>query len=242
MKKYALSMAIFVAAVIGNAQAQSEASESKSNPGGIYLRGGYNLANISINDNGGVNDAKGLSSFHAGFIADIPVASIVSVQTGLLLNGQGAKSNTYFTSSTTSNYVKSSFRPLYLQVPLNLAIKFPLAPDTRLFVAGGPYVEMGLSGRSTSETNIGGVVTNSSSDIKYNNDNPTTSAQEDASYDKLKRFDFGLNFGGGIEFKNFMLGINYGLGLTKINSTQTNNSANDNNKYRTWGIGVGFKI
>jgi hypothetical protein len=42
-------------------------------PGGIYIKGGYNAANISVNQTGGVNDAKALSTFHAGVIADIPL-------------------------------------------------------------------------------------------------------------------------------------------------------------------------
>ena len=84
--------------------------------------------------------------------------------------------------------------------------------------------------------------TSSSSKIKFSNDNPFTSQQDDANYNKLKRFDYGLNFGGGIDFGKFILKANYGLGLAKINSTQSNNTANDNNKFRTFSISAGIPL
>ena len=77
--------------------------------------------------------------------------------------------------------------------------------------------------------------------IKFNNDDPTTSEQEGARYDRLKRFDFGLNGLAGIEVDRFSIGVNYGYGLTKITSTQTDNS-NDKNKYRTLSVGVGVRL
>ena len=58
----------------------------------------------------------------------------------------------------------------------------------------------------------------------------------------LTRFDFGLNFGGGFQFKHLILKANYGLGLAKINSTQSNNNANDKNKYRTLSFSVGIPL
>jgi hypothetical protein len=244
MKKHFVAMATIAAAIMGSAKAQDLNGPVKANPnpGGIYIRGGYNLANISINNNGDVNDSKGLSTFHAGFIADIPVADILSVQTGLLLNGQGSKAYNYAdNSNTSSNYVKYRFNPLYLQLPVSLALKFPISENARLFVAAGPYAEMGIGGKATTEVNVAGNTSSSSSNIKFDNDNPTTSDEEGANYDHLKRFDYGLNFGGGLEIDRFIIGVNYGLGLSKINSTSDNNS-NDNNKYRTWSFGVGVRL
>ena len=78
--------------------------------------------------------------------------------------------------------------------------------------------------------------------IEFNNDDPTTSQQEGAAYDKLKRFDYGANFGGGINLGDVILKANYGLGLAKINSTQTNNSENDKDKYRTISISLGIPL
>jgi hypothetical protein len=67
-------------------------NRAKVNPGGIYIKGATNAANISVNKDGTTNDAKTLSTFHIGAIADIPLAPVLSFQTGLLLTGKGAKS------------------------------------------------------------------------------------------------------------------------------------------------------
>jgi hypothetical protein len=85
-------------------------------------------------------------------------------------------------------------------------------------------------------------VSSSTSNIKFSNDDPLTSEQDDAAYDKLKRFDFGLNFGGGVQLGRVMIKANYGLGLTKINSTESNNNADDKNKYRTLSFSVGIPL
>ena len=79
-------------------------------------------------------------------------------------------------------------------------------------------------------------------DIQFSNDDPFTSEEEDAGYNKLKRFDFGLNFGAGFQFSGLILKANYGLGLAKINSTESNNNANDKNKYRTLSFSVGIPL
>jgi len=46
----------------------------------------------------------------------------------------------------------------------------------------------------------------------------------------------------GFEFSKIILKANYGFGLTKINSTESNNSANDKNKYRTVSLSVGIPL
>lgn len=240
MKKKALSLLTIGVVISGVLIAQQ--TEPKVNPGGIYIKGGYNAANISVNKNGTTNDAKILSTFHIGAIADIPLAPVLSFQTGLLLTGKGAKSTYYADASDHSdNYVKSTFNPLYLELPANLVVKFPLGSDVRLYAGAGPYAAMGIGGKSKTESSMLGIQSSTSKNIKFNNDNPLTDPQEDAGYDKLKRFDVGINALAGVEISRFSLGVNYGWGLTKINSTQTNNST-DNNKYRTLSVGLGVRL
>jgi hypothetical protein len=64
---------------------------SFSQESGVILRGGLNLANVSVTDNGRVDDAKMLASFQVGVIGDIHVASILYFQPGLLFTGKGTK-------------------------------------------------------------------------------------------------------------------------------------------------------
>lgn len=208
----------------------------------VYLQGGVNLANITKTSSGQTQDNNMLTTFNAGILGRFNLSTAFDLESGLLLDGRGAKSNTYFTSATNDNYVKTTFNPLYLEVPLNLVIRIPFQKNMNIFFNAGPYAAMGIAGKAKSETKVFGTTTNSSNDVKFANDNPFTSRQDDAAYDKLKRFDFGLNFGGGLDLGKVLLKLNYGYGLTKINSTQSNNSTDNKNKYRTLSLSLGIPL
>ena len=206
----------------------------------VYVQGGLNLANITKTNDGQTEKNNILPSFNTGVLGRVKLSSMFALESGLLLTGHGSKAETYFNGG--NDYVKTKFNPFYLQVPLNAVVKIPLEKESGIFFNAGPYVAMGIGGKSTSESKIGPLMSNSSSSIQFSNDDPFTSQQEDAGYNKLKRFDFGLNFGAGFEFKHLILKANYGLGLAKINSTQSNNEANDKNKYRTLSFSVGIPL
>ncbi len=206
----------------------------------IYVQGGLNLANITKTSDGQTSDNNILPSFNVGLLGRFGISSTFDLESGLLLTGHGSKAETYFNGG--ANYVKSKFNPIYLQVPLNAVVKIPLAKESNVFFNAGPYVAMGIAGKSRQESKIGPIMSSSTENIKFSNDDPFTSQQEDAGYDKLKRFDYGLNFGGGVGFKHVILKVNYGLGLAKINSTAKNNNYDDKNKYRTLSFSVGIPL
>lgn len=205
----------------------------------VYLQGGLNLANITKTNDGQTEKNNILPSFNAGLVWRMDLVSMFALESGLLLTGHGSKAETYFSNG---DYVKTKFSPLYLQVPLNAVVKIPMAKESSVFFHAGPYAAVGIGGKSKQETKFGPLSSTSESSIKFSNDDPFTSEIEDAGYNKLKRFDVGLNFGGGFQFKHVILKANYGLGLTKINSTESNNTANDKNKYRTLSFSVGIPL
>ncbi len=206
----------------------------------VYIQGGLNLANISKTNDGQTEKNNILPSFNAGIMTRFGLSSTFDLESGVLVTGKGSKAETYFNGG--NDYVKSKFNPIYIEVPLNAVVKIPISKESGVFFHAGPYAAMGIAGKSSSESKIGPLMSTSSSSIQFSNDDPFTSQQEDAAYNKLKRFDIGLNVGGGIEFSHLILRANFGLGLTKINSTESNNEANDKNKYRTASISVGIPI
>jgi hypothetical protein len=208
----------------------------------VYVQGGVNFANISTSNSGSTQNSNMLTTFNAGIMARSNSTEPIALEAGLLLKGKGAKSNTYLTSSTDDNYVKTTFNPLYLELPINFVLRLPLESKNNIFINAGPYVAMGIAGKSKMETKILGAVTKSSSDIEFNNDDPSTTQQEDASYNKLKRFDYGVNVGAGFDVGKVIIKANYGLGLAKINSTETDNSSNNKNKYRTVSVSLGIPL
>lgn len=210
----------------------------------FYAQGGVNLANITKNNAGETSDNNMLTTFNAGLMGRFGISDIFDLETGLLFTGRGSKTETYFSGDADDNYIKAKFNPYYIELPLNAVVKFPF--DTKgeksFFVNAGPYVAMGVGGKSKIESKFIGLTSNSTQSIQFNDDDPSTSEQEDAAYNKLKRFDFGANFGAGLDLGSVILKANYGLGLTKINSTETNNSDNDKNKYRTISVSVGIPL
>ena len=210
----------------------------------FYVQGGLNLANISTGNNGETQDNNTLATFNVGGMGRFGISKVFDIEAGLLFTGKGSKSETFFTNATDDNYVKSKFNPYYIELPVNAVVKFPLSTSghTNIFVYGGPYAAIGITGKSKVESKILGTTTTSTEDIKFSSDDPTTDGQEGAGYDRLKRFDYGANIGAGLDLGTMMFKVNYGLGLAKINSTQTNNSENDKNKYRTLSISVGIPL
>jgi hypothetical protein len=205
------------------------------------IRAGINLANVSVNSNGRVEDANSLTSFHAGIIGDFPLAgNFLSLQPGILFTGKGSKIQNGEPSD--NGYFKQSSNPFYIEVPVNFVFKAPLGSDNKFFAGAGPYLAVGVAGKNKTKGRTILGTYESERDIKFSNDDPTTlSDEEGAGFGILKRFDYGLNGTVGIEGKSIVLGVNYGLGLAKLQSG-SNNDADNNNKHRVLNISVGFKF
>lgn len=213
---------------------------SYAQEGAVYLKGGVNLANISTSSDGRINDANGLASFHIGFMGDAPLGKFFAIQPGILFTGKGAKTQTG--QPGDAYYYKATSNPLYVEVPVNFVLKVPLAKnESSFFVGAGPYAAMGVGGKNKVEGNAGLVSFKGNDAIKFSNDDPTTfNEQEGAGLGIMRRFDFGLNATAGLELDKFLLSVNYGYGLTKINSVAKNDD--DKNKHRVLSLSIGFKL
>ncbi|HVF97932.1 MAG TPA: porin family protein [Flavisolibacter sp.] len=206
------------------------------------IRAGVNLANVSVTENGNVDESAQLTSFQVGVIGNVKLGtSFLSLQPGLLYTGKGSKLQRG--TAGQRGYYKQTFNPRYLEVPVNLVFKAPLTPSTRVFVGAGPYAAVGIGGDvNTSGTNILGQTYTRESDIKFSNDDPTTfNEEEGAGLGIVRRFDYGLNGTAGIETKSLVLGVNYGLGLAKLQSG-SNSGVDANNKHRVLSFTLGFKF
>lgn len=204
------------------------------------IQGGINLANISVTDNGRVDDSKMLSSFNVGIVGDIPLAPFVSLQPGVLYTGKGSKVQNG--TEGTNGYYKQTFNPKYIEIPANIVFKTPGATGNRFFAGAGPYLAIGIGGKTKTEgQNLLGSY-NVEREIRFSNDDPTTLNEEEGTgFNVVKRFDYGLNGVAGIETKSFVLSANYGFGLAKLQSG-SNSAADNNNKHRVLSFTLGFKL
>jgi hypothetical protein len=210
------------------------------NAGAQQLRAGLNFANVSVTDNGRVDEANSLTSFQVGLIGDWKIGtSLLSIQPGVVFTGKGSKIQ--YGNPGQIGYYKQESKPFYVEVPVNFVFKAPLGKGNKFFAGAGPYLAVGISGKTTTEGSaIVGV--NGERDIEFSNDDPTTLNQEEGTgFGVLKRFDYGLNATTGLEGNNIVLGVHYGLGLAKIQSGQ-NNGEDNNNKHRVLSVTLGFKL
>ena len=113
----------------------------------VYIQGGVNLANITQTKSGETQNNNLLTTFNVGFLGRFGLSKAIDLESGLLLQGRGAKANTYFSSSSDDNYVKTKFNPLYLEVPLNVVLRFPFQKEMNIFLNAGPYAAMGIAVR-----------------------------------------------------------------------------------------------
>jgi hypothetical protein len=203
------------------------------------LRAGVNFANISINNDGDIDDANTLTSFQVGLIGDWKLLPMLRLQPGVIFTGKGSK--TEFGEPTDATYSRATTNPYYIELPLNLVFKTPTGP-VKFFVGAGPYLGIGIAGKLENEGKVLGVSYNNERDIEWSDDDPTTlDYEEGAGFGIMKRFDYGANITAGIELTKIVFGINYGHGLAKLQSG-ANSSDDDDNKHRVLSFTIGIKL
>ncbi len=84
----------------------------------------------------------------------------------------------------------------YLEIPLDFVFSAYDAASFGIDVHAGPYIGYMLSGESGGES------------FEFDED------------EGLARTDFGLNFGGTVDFSGIYVGLNYGLGLSNLNTDE----------------------
>ncbi len=201
-------------------------------------RAGLNLSNMSI-DEAGTNTSM-LPGFHIGVVGQYSLNEMFALEGGLLLSSKGCKSDYEVSQNVMgmSYTIKADMKinPLYLEIPVNAVVRLPLGSNY-LFFAAGPYLGMGIGGKNkadlTVESNIPGFdpsmygFTNIDESIKYGSDEEST----------MKRMDFGLNLGAGIEMNSFQVRLQYGIGLSNLSTVDGQTIKN-----QVLGISLGYVL
>jgi hypothetical protein len=170
------------------------------------IKGGLNFSTAALSGGGFTLTPDSKTGFNLGVISEIPLATDFYLQPGLLFSTKGYKINSLNTEMSTNN----------IEIPINALYKLN-AGSVKVLGFAGPYIGYAVSGKAKYE----GI----SSDIKFSGDNKSMNA-----------FDFGLNFGAGVEISNFQITAQYGLGLTNLNSS----SADFKAKNKVFGVSVAY--
>jgi hypothetical protein len=213
---------------------------SNANAQNAQIKAGVNLANVSVADDGNVDDANMLTSFQVGITGDVHLASILYLQPGIFFTGKGSKLE--IGRPTENFYAKQTTNPFYIEVPVNFVIKLPFNDESHFFFGAGPYGAIGIAGKAETDRKVLNFTSHTENNIEFSNDDPSTFGEEEGTgLGVLKRFDYGLNGVVGVEGKSLVLSAGYGLGLAKLQSG-SNSSSDNNNKHRVLNFTVGFKL
>lgn len=208
-----------------------------TNTGGLYVKGGLNLANVSTSSDGSVNSAKTRPTFNVGLVGDIPLLDVLSLQIGAEFTGKGSKAQ-YTSSLYTGTY---TFRPYYIEVPVDAVVKLPVGPQIAILLGAGGYGAVGVAGNYETDVTSGAGSSTTKQSIKWtNSDDVTTGTENGSGAGVLRRYDFGLNFLAGIEAGPVQITAGYDMGLTKISSNAQNND--DKDKNRVWSLNLAFRL
>lgn len=139
---------------------------------------------------------KNVVKYSVGIISELNISNHFLVQPGLIYSVKGTK---YLFLNQTNK-----LEPSYLEIPVNFMYQFDVKP-AKLDVFAGPYFAYGIGGKVT-----------------YNGGNSTKINYGTGTNDNLRRFDYGLNFGIGIDVINLELKAQYGLGLANLSPVSSN--------------------
>jgi len=165
------------------------------------VKGGLNIAN-QTSDNSDMELADSRSGMALGAWVRVPATPMVSIQPEALFSMKGDREEDAGVTGT----VKIDYLEVPVLAKLSLAKASPAKPS--LFV--GPSMGFNLSAKS--EVDGAGAPMDGETDIK----------------DYTKSVDFGVVFGGGLEYNNFGLDLRYTLGLSNINDTGSDAEVKNN--------------
>jgi hypothetical protein len=177
------------------------------------VQAGLNLSTVTWED---MDDISSKIGFNVGVTADYALSEALFLQPALLYTAKGASFEDDVTSTLS-----------YLELPINIGYKIPLESFT-VSLKVGPYLAYGLSAKMSGEED--GI----SADIDLYKKNEDIWGIDKAP---LKRFDYGVGIGAGIEFGQIAVGLSYELGLANLANY-------DDGKIKTQNafLSVGYKF
>lgn len=191
------------------------------------IRGGLNLASVLFKDDSGKYSEYSMKAgFHGGLTFQYDFSDAIALETGVMLESKG-----WSDKYESSMFVfKIKFNPLYIDVPITIKASYALSDNFRMFGVFGPYIGLGVGGKTIVKETPPEHVETERIDIKWGN----TKFE-----DSFQRFDAGLTFGAGVEFGRIQVGVFYDLGLVNI---ATNKDDGRIIKNRALKVSMGYRF
>jgi len=182
----------------------------------LGVKAGLNLSTMHVKYSASDGENHQLNpGFHIGPTLEIPINKTLSVETGLLLSSKGFRikgEHAYLNEFIKQN---EKLNLLYLDIPITAKLSFDVGSQ-QIYGKLGPYFSTGLTGRYNTGLKVEGTQETYELDVGFG-----------SNRDKgdLKRLDFGLISGVGINFNRIQVEVNYSLGLANVNAFKYLNNA-----------------
>ncbi len=180
----------------------------------VGILSGINISNMVMKNELFRIPYDNIYGFHIGALVDLKIKTRFSIGTGLLFNTKGCSIGKEPNNNVTRIYS--------LDIPITAKLLFPIDKDLALFAKAGGYLGCSIAGSIDKGDEWGG-----NSDVKWGSDKDSD----------LKRFDYGLTFGIGMQNKSVIFGLTYNIGLNNIGPDQGYLSNTTNNFFQ---ISVGY--
>lgn len=140
--------------------------------------------------------------FSVGALAEYNFTDNVFMTGALKFSQKGGKYEVAVPGMAVAKY---SANPGYIELPIHAGYRYSFNDKFSIFGEFGPYIGIGVCGKSKVEING-----------KEKSENYFGDPAKDEDTYGAKRFDFGLGFAAGAEFSKFQLRIGYDFGLTGL--------------------------
>lgn len=177
---------VFAAAVVAAMVFCTDASAQRYNSARVGLMGGFTSSSTSIKD----ADSKSVSLYHIGVTAEIPLLGGFAIQPGLLYQVKGVSADKFNSIPISKSLESFETKVGYLEVPVQVQWGLDLLAF-RPYVFAEPFVGFRL-GQSTK-----GEVA-------------------DKLKDNLKKVEYGLGVGAGVDVWRLQLSVKYFWNFGKI--------------------------
>lgn len=165
------------------------------------FKAGFNINGVSGK---GAEEYTSMLGFHVGFGYEVGFNPNLALETGFYLDTRGFKlKKEYF------RFLKDEVNLMHVgfTIPVLLKPQIQAGKDMSFYGLLGPFVNIGLAATFSEEVSaeVLGLGIGTIEELEFGD-------QEG----QLKRFGYGLTFGGGFQYKKFLLGLSYDMGLNEI--------------------------
>jgi hypothetical protein len=195
------------------------------------IQTGLNLSKMRVSTD---LDTRYYTRVHIGITADYTVGHYLSIEAGISSSPKGFRTVTYGETTMGTHREVTLFGPNYVDISFNAKGTYDLE-NFRIFGFAGPFFAIGTGGKIKVIDYYDGE--KAQTETIYLSWGPEEE-DNDVQY-HLKRYDFGVSFGAGAEFRKVQLRLFYQLGIPDVNSSEESAQELRN---RMIGISVGFRF